>query len=134
MQLFFNNINGQSIALPVSPFEKLHSVKNRLSKIISVPVSQMLLSSRSSLFEENSTLLENNLADGNSLDISLRLRGGAIEPNLIVLAEKYNVNKMVCRKCYARLPPRATNCRKKKCGHSNKLRPKKKMVISNKKK
>ena len=30
------------------------------------------------------------------------------------------------RKCYARLPPRATNCRKRKCGHTNQLRPKKK--------
>lgn len=27
----------------------------------------------------------------------------------------------------ARLPPRATNCRKKKCGHTNQLRPKKKL-------
>lgn len=32
------------------------------------------------------------------------------------------------RKCYARLPPRATNCRKRKCGHTNQLRPKKKYV------
>lgn len=24
-------------------------------------------------------------------------------------------------------PPRATNCRKKKCGHTNQLRPKKKL-------
>lgn len=32
----------------------------------------------------------------------------------------------VCR-CYARLHPRAKNCRKKKCGHSNQLRPKKKL-------
>ena len=35
--------------------------------------------------------------------------------------------KMICRKCYARLHPRAVNCRKKKCGHSNQLRPKKKI-------
>ena len=35
--------------------------------------------------------------------------------------------KKICRKCYSRLPPRATNCRKKKCGHSNQLRPKKKL-------
>lgn len=27
----------------------------------------------------------------------------------------------------ARLPPRATNCRKRKCGHSSQLRPKKKL-------
>ena len=31
-----------------------------------------------------------------------------------------------CR-CYARLHPRAVNCRKKKCGHTNQLRPKKKL-------
>jgi len=30
-------------------------------------------------------------------------------------------------RCYARLPPRATNCRKKSCGHTNQLRPKKKL-------
>jgi len=40
---------------------------------------------------------------------------------------RYNCDKMICRKCYARLPPRAVNCRKKKCGHSSQLRPKKKL-------
>ena len=30
-------------------------------------------------------------------------------------------------RCYARLPPRAINCRKKKCGHTTQLRPKKKL-------
>ena len=70
----------------------------------------------------------------------LRLRGGVIEPSLRLLAQKYNCDKMICRslnnkicskwtpsticimmikvifiyrKCYARLHPRATNCRKK---------------------
>jgi ribosomal protein L40E len=41
--------------------------------------------------------------------------------------EKYNCEKMICRKCYARNHARATNCRKKKCGHTNQLRPKKKL-------
>ena len=54
------------------------------------------------------------------------LRGGIIEPNLMDLAKKNNCDKMICRKCYARLHPRAKNCRKKKCGHSNHLRVKKK--------
>merc|ERR1712212_1341871 len=57
----------------------------------------------------------------------LRLRGGIIEPSLRMLAQKYNCDKMICRKCYARLHPRAVNCRKKKCGHTNNLRPKKKL-------
>ncbi|THC99405.1 hypothetical protein EYZ11_001129 [Aspergillus tanneri] len=62
-----------------------------------------------------------------TLHLVLRLRGGIIEPSLKALASKYNCEKSICRKCYARLPPRATNCRKKKCGHTNQLRPKKKL-------
>merc|ERR1711964_262950 len=62
-----------------------------------------------------------------TLHLVLRLRGGIIEPSLKALASKFNCDKMICRKCYARLPPRATNCRKKKCGHTNQLRPKKKL-------
>jgi len=53
-----------------------------------------------------------------------------IEPSLKALASKYNCEKSICRKCYARLPPRATNCRKRKCGHTNQLRPKKKLKWS----
>lgn len=49
------------------------------------------------------------------------------DPSLETIAKKFNCEKMVCRKCYARLPPRATNCRKKKCGHSSQLRLKKKI-------
>ena len=49
------------------------------------------------------------------------------DPSLAGLAKKVNCEKMVCRKCYARLPLRASNCRKKKCGHSNQLRLKKKL-------
>ena len=57
----------------------------------------------------------------------LRLRGGVIEPSLVVLAKKYNQDKKVCRVCYARLPAGATNCRKHGCGKTNELRPKKKL-------
>jgi ribosomal protein L40E len=50
-----------------------------------------------------------------------------IEPSLQALAKKYNCDKMICRKCYARLPKNATNCRKKKCGRTSDLRIKKKL-------
>jgi large subunit ribosomal protein L40e len=61
-----------------------------------------------------------------------------MEPTIAALAKKYNVDKKICRVCYARLnnnyiyfqnyrlPPKAHNCRKRKCGHSNQLRIKKK--------
>jgi len=48
-----------------------------------------------------------------------------IDPTLAELARKTNCNKQICRQCYARLPLRETNCRKKKCGHSSQLRVKK---------
>lgn len=64
---------------------------------------------------------------GCTLHMLPRMEGGVIEPSLVVLAKKYNADKKVCRICYARLPPRAVNCRKKICGHSNQLRPKKKL-------
>jgi ribosomal protein L40E len=36
---------------------------------------------------------------------------------------QYNCDKQICRKCYARLPPRAIDCRKRSCGHSSQLCP-----------
>jgi hypothetical protein len=33
-----------------------------------------------------------------TLHLVLRLRGGIIEPSLVILARKYNQDKMICRK------------------------------------
>ena len=48
-----------------------------------------------------------------------------LDPSLEELAKKNNCYKNICRKCFARLPSKSKNCRKKKCGHTNKLRLKK---------
>lgn len=34
---------------------------------------------------------------------------------------KYILSGLISTRCYARLHPRAVNCRKKKCGHSNQV-------------
>ena len=49
-----------------------------------------------------------------------------MDPTIAAIAKKFNCDKKICRKCYATLPLKATNCRKRKCGHSNQLRLKKK--------
>ena len=48
-------------------------------------------------------------------------------PESAEIAKRYNCERMICRKCYARLSIRATNCRKKNCGKSSDLRVKKKL-------
>ena len=69
---------------------------------------------------------------------TMGLQGGAgpseIAEHLKELAQKYRVNKMICRKCYAKLPPNAHNCRKRKCGHCANIRPKKKIKEKEEKK
>ena len=77
--------------------------------------------------EDNEMIGSDAIAEEATLEVLFKRAGGVIEPTLAALAKKYNCDKMICRKCYARLPPRAHNCRKKKCGHSNHLRPKKKL-------
>jgi len=72
-----------------------------------------------------------DVMEGSNFEMNLKLLGGAvasdIPDHLKELAYKYKVNKMICRKCYARLPLGSHTCRKRKCGHSANLRPKKKI-------
>eukprot|EP00299_Pterocystis_sp_00344_P011082 c5113_g2_i1.p1 GENE.c5113_g2_i1~~c5113_g2_i1.p1 ORF type:complete len:127 (-),score=22.57 c5113_g2_i1:56-436(-) len=125
MQIFVRNLVGKTLTLQVNEADRVCDLKAQIESREGIPVSMQRLVCGGKQLE--GSLLECGVQDDFIVDVRLGLDGGVIEPTLQALARKYNVEKLICRKCYARLPPRASNCRKKKCGHSNELRPKKKL-------
>ncbi|XP_074284468.1 ubiquitin-ribosomal protein eL40 fusion protein-like [Silene latifolia] len=135
MKIFVKTVAGRTIPLDVESTDTIEDVGKKIQKSEGIPSNQNCLIFDGKRLKNSHTLANCGIQNESILHLEWEREGYAwyysAHRKVRALALKFHLDKKICRKCYARLPPRATNCRKKKCGHSNQLREKKGFLYYN---
>ncbi|KAJ3701265.1 hypothetical protein LUZ61_004970 [Rhynchospora tenuis] len=128
MQIFVKT-QKKTFTLEVESTDTIDRVKDKIRHSEGIMPELQRLHSVKKQLEDGRTLANYKIQEGSTLYLAVRRwrrdwRLRYEHPELGALARRERVVKMICRKCYARLPPGSTSCRRKKCGGCNDLRRK----------
>ena len=113
-QINIKTLTGKIITIKVKSTDTIKDLKRKIENIEGISTDKQQLYLNTKNLDEEKILSYYKIVNNSTLNLILRLRGGVYDPSLAAIAKEKNCEKKVCRKCYARLPTRAENCRKKK--------------------
>merc|ERR1739845_193454 len=123
-----NCLENEPLTLSISNDMSILDIKNLIALETGIMCNNQKLIMNKKLLLGNENISELEMIEGSNIDLIVGIQGGAtstMDPAIVELSKKYNHNKMICRGCYATLPPRALKCRKRACGHMKDIRPRK---------